>query len=439
LAQFRTTLDIVDSVLSRCGEVTNGNSAYESRALEFVNRIHRSIVAGGLEFNVDMDEIWVWARSQYPIILELKPKYNTGTVSLVKGSEAGSFSASVTDSVQGWHLQLDGRDGIYKIVTHAAGGTAFELDGAYDGDTGATLTYKAFKLDYDLVPTYLIIDSTNNKLDFKTSAGGSILTATLTAGSYTPSQLATHVATQMTTIAAGPTITGSYSTITRKFTLSTNSAGATTLIPQFASGTNYYVSAHRLLGFDDEDVAAATIHVSTYILGGIAKFIEPMTIHRGDFYRPNEVFGLDKARFKKDYSINRVEEGYPDNFCKIVESQDGMITVRFNKYPIVTTRVEVDWIPIPRDLKDNATSIPLIPRKFIDVLEYGASSDLMFEKEDTKADGFAQRTTTKLQAMMVQNRNELQKIGDHFGQVIARQDLYNYARRKLIYGVPGDQ
>ena len=56
MAQFRTTADIVDSVLLRAGETANGNSAYESRALEYVNRIHRSLVVGGNEFNIEVDE-----------------------------------------------------------------------------------------------------------------------------------------------------------------------------------------------------------------------------------------------------------------------------------------------------------------------------------------------------------------------------------------------
>lgn len=439
MAQFRTTADIVDSVLSRSGEVSNGNSKFEARALEFVNRIHRTIIIGGSEFNIEVDEVWAWARAQKPMIIELKPKYNTGSITLTKGSEAGTFSDAPSSSLAGWHLQVSGRDGVFKIASHSAAATAFELDGAYDSDSGASLTFQAFKLDYELVPSYLIIDSESNRLEFQ-KAVGVTLTATLTEGAYTPSQLATHAAAAMTTAAAGPTITGSYDSITKKFTFISNGAGATTFIPQFASGSNAYRSAHRLLGFDDEDLAASLTQTSTYILGGIGRLIEPMTIYRGmwDGADDGQLYGIDKLRFQKDYPLLRVQQGVPDRFCKIIEKADGTIIVRLNKYVETETRLEVDFIPVPRDLKDNASSIPLIPRKFIEILEYGAASDLTFEKSDDRTVGYANKAGLKLQAMVNQNRAELFRIGERFGQVVAREDLL-YHRRKLIYGVPEDQ
>lgn len=439
MAQFRTTADIVDSVLLRSGETSNGNSKYESRALEYVNRIHRSIVIGGSEFNLEVDEAWSWARAQRPLVLELKPKYNTGSITLTKGSEAGTFSDAPTSSLAGWHLQVSGRDGVFKIASHTASATAFELDGAYDSDSGSGLTFQAFKLDYELVPSYLVIDSESNRIEFKKTSGGSILTATLTEGAYTPSALATHVAAAMATAAAGPAITGSYDSVTKKFTFTSDGAGSTTLIPQFASGTNSYRSAHRLLGFDDEDIAAALSHTSTYIQGGIGRLIEPMTIYRGkwDNADDGQLYGIDKLRFQKDYPLVRVQQGVPDRFCKLIEEADGTIIVRFNKYVETETRIEVDYIPIPRDLKDNASSIPVIPRKYADVLEYGASADLSFEKSDDRWQGYAQKAGLKLQAMVNQNRAELHRIGERFAQVVARADML-YHRRKLIYGVPED-
>ena len=86
MAQFRTTADLLDSILRRSGEVTDGTSDLESDALEYLNRIHHTVIAGGNEFDVEVDEPWVWARAKRPMILELQPAFDTDTVSLTQGS-----------------------------------------------------------------------------------------------------------------------------------------------------------------------------------------------------------------------------------------------------------------------------------------------------------------------------------------------------------------
>ena len=55
------------------------------------------------------------------------------------------------------------------------------------------------------------------------------------------------------------------------------------------------------------------------------------------------------------------------------------------------------------------------------------------KKAGTKTDI---RAKSKLNSMVVQNRGELQKIGKHFGQVIARPDMMRRGRKRLIYGTP---
>lgn len=436
MAQFRTSADILDSVLLRSGEVTNGNSAFENRVLEMVNRVHRSIVIGGHELNTTIDETWSWALAPEPIILELQPKYSTGTLTLTNGSEAGTLSDAPSYSLAGWHVQIVGRSGVFKIASHTASSTSLDLDAAYDGESG-TLNFKAFKLDYELTPSYIIINEYSNKLDFKTSSGGSELTATLTAGSYTPSDLATHVAAQMTTAAAGPTITGSYSNITRKFTFTSDGAGSTTLLPLFATGSNQEISAHKKLGFDDTDISGALSIISTYIQGGIGKLVEPFVIHKNStsYYEGEDsnLYGLDPIAFKKNYPLNSIYEGYPTRFCKISETDDGRITVRFDKYPKDTTRIEVPYVPIPRDIKDNAGSIPVIPRKHVDVLEFAAAYEILLEKEDSKAEMYLAKASAKLDAMVKQNRNELQRLGKYYAQIIPREDK-TYQHRRHRYG-----
>ena len=143
--------------------------------------------------------------------------------------------------------------------------TTFELDSAYPDESVTQVSFKAFKLDYLLQPSHLVVTDLSNKIQFQTTSGGSVITGTLTKGVYSPDDLATHVASIMTTAASGPTISASYSAITGKFTLTSDGAGSTTLTI-VGNGTQSRVSAHRLLGFDDETSAASLTQESVYVL-----------------------------------------------------------------------------------------------------------------------------------------------------------------------------
>lgn len=425
----------MDLALTNGGEVTNGNSAYETQLLNYLNRVHFTIVAGGTipigkNTTVEIDEVWPWAKAKSPLLIELQPKYTTGTVSLTQGSEAGTFSSGPAASLRGYHIRIPGRDEWYKIASHTAAATAFELDGAYADATGASLNFEAIKIDYELIPDYIVVNLGNDQFQFQ-KASGVTLTATLTHGTYTPAQLISHVATQATTAAAGPTITGSYSTTTRKFTLTSDLAGATSFYI-VGGGSQAGFSIHKNLGYDDEtSSASATSHTSTYVLGGICRLVEPFRIHKGS---KGGIFSVDGETFIRDYPFGSITEGYPDRFTVIEERADGTLTVRFNRYPTEKTRVEIEHIPIPRDLKDNTGSVPLVPRKHVDVLEDAATFYLMLNKSDDRASVYAQLLQGKLKAMIAQHRGSLQRAGENFGQIIPRADQVPSARRRLKYG-----
>lgn len=437
LAQFRTSADLLDSILRRAGEVTNGNSDLETDALEYLNRIHHTIIAGGNEFDIEVDESWLWARAKRPMVLELQPKYNMGTVSMTLGSEVGAFSGAPSISLEGYYLQCEGRDTTYRIAQHTAASTAFEIDGLYAEATGATQNYKAFKLDYDLVPSHLIIDSTNNKIDF-IKTGTTPLATTLTAGVYTPAALATHIGTAMTTTASGPTITCTYSALSRKFTLTSDLAGGTIFTLSFAAGTNVKYSAHRILGFDDEAQSGAATYEGKYVFGGISRMIEPIKVH-GRSDGEGNISSLDPLTMQREFPITTTVEGIPSKFARISENEDGQVTVRFDRYPADKVRIEVEYIAVPRDIKDNTASIPLVPRKYSEVLEYGAAYYLLLDKEDGKAQTFLALAKAKLNAMRRQNRAQLEKTSLDFGEITPRPDLiFNKQRKRLLYGEPGD-
>jgi len=434
LAQFRSTADILDLALANGGEVTNGNSPYETQILNYLNRVHFTLIAGGTipvgkDATVEIDEVWPWAKSKTPLLLELQPKYETGTITLTIDSEIGAFSAAPSISLKGYHIKVSNRDEWFKIASHTAASTAFELDSAYPDATGSGFVYEAVKLDYELIPSYIVIDQSNDKFQFQ-KVLASTVTATLTHGSYTPAQLATHVAAVATAATTVITITGSYSTITRKFSFVSDLAGASAFYIN-GVGDQSEFSVHKTLGFDDELSSNAATQTSAYVLGGICRLVEPFKINKGSA-KGGSIYGIDTETFQRNYPFPTISEGIPTKFTVIKESSNGTFTVRFNAYPEEKTRIEVEHVAIPRDLKDSSLSIPLIPRKHSDVLEDAATFYLMLNKSDDRAMTYATLMQGKLKAMVSQHRGAQVRSGEFFGQIIPRRDLMGGGRRKLF-------
>jgi hypothetical protein len=431
LGQFRTTADILDLALQKAGEVTNGNSPYETQVLNYLNRVHLTLVSGGSiplgkDQTVEIDEVWPWSRARRPLILELQPKFDTGSLTVTLGSEGITFSSAPTVSVAGWYIKIQGRDEVLRVASHTASSTSAELDGLYPDASGSALSFVCVKLDYELTPDYIVIDATNNKLQFQEAAGVT-QTATLTSGTYAPSDLATEVQTQLNATGGTPVYTVTYSAVTKRFTIASDRGGASVFV-LVGTGSQSLFSAHKTLGFDDEDTTNAASVTSTYILGGIARLIEPMKRNKGH-YREGSIFGCDSEAFQRTYPLPTIVEGYPDKFAVVQEREDGTLTVRFNRYPEDKTRIEVDHVPVPRDLKDSASSIPLVPRKHIDVLEDAAVFYLLLDKNDDRAQIYANLMQGKLKAMLAQHRGSLVRSGENFGQLIPRIEQLSRRRR----------
>lgn len=438
MANFRTTADYLDSILLLAGETTNGNSAFETRALHYLNRIHNSIIQGGNEFNVEVDEVWPWSLSPDPIIIDLKPKYTTGTVALTNGSTTLTFSSAPTISLAGYHLKLDGNDNYYKIVSHSANTTTGTIEAAFEATSVTANNYKAIKLDYELIPAHFNITSVNNKITFTETTVGTELTASLTVKSYaSAADLITEIQTQMDSAGAS-TYTVTYNSVTRKFTITSDLSGGDNLFSLLgATGTesSIYASAFETLGLGLKDHTGAAAYTSERPIGSICKLIQPFKLDTG-YNETAEIYGVDKIRFSSDYPISTVVEGNPTRFAIIEERDDGYIKVRFNKYVESEKRIEIHYVPTPLDLYDNAKSHPLIPRKHSLVLEYGGAAYLMAEKNDGRAQQYFQLAGSLLEAMMRNNRKNSERVGKYFGEIIARPDLMSSTRKRLMYGTP---
>lgn len=433
MSYSKNTSELKQEVLEICGELTNGSSPYEDRVITYLNDLHQGVIAGGNEFGVDIAEPWTWAQAKRPIVMNLEPAV-TGSATLVQDSTSGTFSVAPSESLVGRYFRVESRADIYRIVAHTAGNTAFSLDQPYLDD-GGTLNYTAYKLDYDVVDDTIVIDSSNNNIDFGISPG-SATTVSITAGVYTPSSLATAIGSAMTTaIGSIRTITCTYSSLTRKFTIGTD---GTYLGLNFSSGANARFSISSVIGYDVEDYVSETTTYDpgvinntipgVYSLSGLTRFTKPITTYREaptwaqSARDTGKIFMIDDNTFLREYPLNRMRLDVPDKFCQIESLPNGIAKIRFNASvnpdPI---RIEVNYIPVARKLTNSINSIPLIPGSYLKYLVYGAAFYILSDKSDSKAEQYATLAKAKLLAMVNDNRKGVSLAGNNFGRLIPRK------------------
>lgn len=146
-----TTADIVKAILRNCGELDNQDSPFHLTALDYLNKFNTAFHSGSVMFDLDFGGVWSWAKEQNPGVLVLVPPYKTGSITLVKGSNAGVFTTPPSESYVGWFIKVDNRPEVFRIKNHATPFADFELDSIYTDESG-TLGFTCFKTDYDLVP-----------------------------------------------------------------------------------------------------------------------------------------------------------------------------------------------------------------------------------------------------------------------------------------------
>ncbi|MBW2646477.1 MAG: flagellar filament capping protein FliD [Deltaproteobacteria bacterium] len=120
------------------------------------------------------------------------------------------------------------------------------------------------------------VDANNKFIDFTENTGGGAsaeIAATLTEGSYTVSELETHIKTQLEAASDGAPsannidYTVSYDNTTKKFTIQENGSSLTQLDLRWATGANNANSASSLLGFDAADDTGAVTYTSDNQVG----------------------------------------------------------------------------------------------------------------------------------------------------------------------------
>lgn len=445
MSNFRTTADLLDDVLRRCGEMTSsqGVSPRQTSTLLYLNQIHQTIISGGNELNVDVDEPWTWAKTRHPIIIQIQPSITSGTVSLTQGSITGAFSVApivngASVSLTDWMIRPGNGPEIYTIANHTAGSTAFQIDAAFPQTTNASLNFAAFLLDYDLTPSYLIVNTENQILDYiSNSVSLTVNSATIPVGAYTPTTLATAVAAALNAVADGNTYTCTYDSIQRLFKVTSNLAGTNPVFQPQGAGTNYYRSAWALLGYDYNNLTGASNYTSVYPQGSVVRLSNPGRVFYGTTSWSGQDDGrvgyLDNVAFDEAYSLPRIEQGTPNAFTLLSHNRFGKMKIRLNKYLSTTQnmRMEFDYIKEPHDLFNNSASIPLIPKSYRKILEFGAAYYLSIDKNDSKANSYLGIAQQSLKAMQKANRRELERTGRDFGQIVARPDMDPNSQKRL--------
>jgi len=117
---------------------------------------------------------------------------------------------------------------------------------------------------------FKITADTNDKIDFKED-GGDELTATITAGTYTVSELEAEIKSQLETASDGGgnniDYSVSYDSSTKKFTIKEDGSDLEQLDILWATGTNNTKSASSLLGFAAENDTGALEYTSDNEVG----------------------------------------------------------------------------------------------------------------------------------------------------------------------------
>jgi hypothetical protein len=150
VANYQYSADLIDDILFRAGEPTDGTSDYDDAALRYLNRAYQAICSGGNEIDPTIDEVWWWLRSTMPETITLQPPRTTGTVNLINNSTSGSFSSAPSTSVEGQFLKVTDEQDLFRISDHTAGETVFTLDSVFTGTTNTAAEYNLIQLEYDL-------------------------------------------------------------------------------------------------------------------------------------------------------------------------------------------------------------------------------------------------------------------------------------------------
>lgn len=157
MANYTTSQDLVNDILTRGHEPSDGTSDFDADVVTYLNRAYLGILRGGAELDPEIDEVWWWLRADDQGVLTLNPVVDTGTVSVTNNSSSITFSSAPSASQAGRHFKVDDHADVFIISSHSAESTSATLESVYTGTTNTAASYRSMQIDYDLASDVLYI------------------------------------------------------------------------------------------------------------------------------------------------------------------------------------------------------------------------------------------------------------------------------------------
>lgn len=396
---IQSTSVLKNNALFRAGELIDGTSPYDSKALEYMNQIYRSVLSGGNEFDLELGSPWSWARAAQPGTIVLQPKVSV-VANLTNGSATVSLSAGVSPSMAGQWFKVIGRSEIFRIVSHTSGSSSLTIDTAYTEETGTNLSSEIHIIEYDLpgnIERLIAPMVVNKQQNFEAPLDGLVYQVDLANINlnFPLKFLPEEIPQQFAVVSKD-----SFGSMRVRFNASVGSQTRVSFD---------YIPVYSELYEAILENGTSSINVSTNtfttqephgLVNGTKVVLDPIQ----NSSLPSSLV-IDQIYYvvnaaSKTFQISSTLGGAAQAFGS---AGSGNISI---------------------------SNVPIIPPAFSHVLEYGASAYLMIDKNDSRSDSFAGLTKAKMAAMISANDREMsQASGGRVGQMIPRLDMYSGPRR----------
>lgn len=384
--------------LFRVGELTDGTSPYDSKALEYINQIYRAILAGGNEFELELGSPWSWARAQNPATFVLQTKVSglvsvtnaSSTISFVESDGSGGFIPfNLSPSVEGQWFKVTGRPELFRVVSHVSGTSSAVIDTAYTDITASGLEFDVYFVEYDLpvkVERIIAPMVVQRQQQFAAPKDGLIYQVDLSNmnDNWPMKQMPEEVPQQ-------------YAILSR------DSDGDIRVRMNAQAGSQTRIS------FDYIPIYSPLVEISPELTNGNANidFDDNGLINGAEVMVTENITSSGFTLNQVYYVVNSTKDTFQLSTTKggsaIVPGASGTISI---------------------------SSIPILPKTFRDILDYGASFYVMLDKNDERSEAYFRLCQSKMKAMIAANNREMgQASAGRLGEMIPRMDMYTGPRR----------
>lgn len=155
MTTLQTNADIIEDILFRANEPTDGTSDFHDRAVAALNRAYREIWQGGQAFDPSVNEPWLWLKKDPPGVMTINPVVS-GSATVTNNSTAVTLGAAPSISLANRFIRFQGNADVFRVAAHTALSTSLTLDSVYTGTSGS-VSFDAMQLEYDLASDVLQI------------------------------------------------------------------------------------------------------------------------------------------------------------------------------------------------------------------------------------------------------------------------------------------